>query len=115
MKALKSLMIFAIFLSLVGCAANIDRTRETKLSKYSEKDIKQKIIPEVTTRRDILIEFGVPVNTADYNNATQWVYHSERIDRRIYFFIPFINDRNQYITLSFSEKGVLKNYSYYEK
>ncbi|UNK63074.1 hypothetical protein [Buttiauxella ferragutiae] len=109
------LIILSLSLIIISCASNIDRTKETTLAQYSEKEIQGKLTSHVTTRRDVLIAFGVPAHPADYNSADKWYYHSEKLDRRIYFLIPFINDRNQNLVLNFSDKGVLTDYSYTDK
>ncbi|UVC31850.1 hypothetical protein [Pantoea sp. SOD02] len=98
-----------------SCAANVDRTKETRLSDYSEKEVKQKLVPEVTSRKDVLLTFGTPINPEDYNNAKRWQYYSKIVDRRIYFLIPFISDREQFLTVDFSDQGIITAYHYEEK
>ena len=115
MRVLYKAIISCLPLVIIACASNIDRTKETTLSQYSEKEIRGKLVPHLTTQRDVLITFGVPVQPTDYNSADKWYYHSETIDRRIYFLIPFINDRNQNLILNFSDKGVLTDYHYNDK
>jgi outer membrane protein assembly factor BamE (lipoprotein component of BamABCDE complex) len=115
MKPLHKLHVVAFSLLVISCAANVDRTKETSLAQYTENEIRGKLTPQVTTRRDALIAFGVPEYPADYNNGNKWYYHSEKLDRRIYFLIPFINDRNQNLTLHFSDKGILTDYTYTDK
>ena len=83
MKAINFLGVALACLLSASCASNYDGTKATSLAQYSEKEIKQKLIPEVTTRKDVLIAFGVPANTADYNNTRHWEYTSQIIDRRI--------------------------------
>ena len=111
MKFSYDLIIVTLSLIIISCASNIDKTKETTLAQYSEKEIRDKLISHVTTRRDVLIAFGVPAYPADYNSADKWCYHSEKLERRIYLLIPFINDRNQNLVLNFSDKGVLTDYS----
>jgi hypothetical protein len=115
MNFIGKLMTASLSLMLVSCAANVDRTKETTLARYSEKEIRSQLTPQVTSRRDVLIAFGVPTQPADYNSAQKWSYHSETLDRRIYFMIPFINDRNQNLVLNFSEEGKLTDYTYTDK
>lgn len=98
-----------------SCAANVDRTKETRLSDYSETEIKQKLVTEVTSRRDVLLSFGTPISPANYNNANRWEYYSKIVDRRIYFLIPFISDREQSLSVDFSEQGIVTAYRYDEK
>jgi hypothetical protein len=115
MKTSSKLIIASLSLMIVSCASNIDKTKETTLAQYSEKEIRGKLTPQITSRRDALIAFGVPASPADYNNADNWHYHSETVDRRIYFLIPFINDRKQDLLLNFSNKGILTDYNYSER
>lgn len=111
----KLINIGLVCLVVTSCAANVDRTNETRLSAYSESEIKQKLIPEVTRRKDILIDLGVPVNTADYNNTKHWEYYSKIVDRRIFLIIPIINDREQFLSIDFTNKGTMTAYHYTEK
>lgn len=115
MKAINFLGVALACLLSVSCASNYDGTKATSLAQYSEKEIKQKLIPEVTTRKDVLIAFGVPANTADYNNTRHWEYTSQIIDRRIYLIIPLNQDRKQHLSVDFSDKGILTSYNYIEK
>lgn len=115
MRAAKALGIVLLVLMSASCASNYDKTGATSLAQYSEKEIKQKITPEVTTRKDVLIAFGVPANTPDYNKVNHWVYTSKIVDRRIYLIIPVILDRKQYLSVDFSDQGIVSAYRYVEE
>lgn len=115
MKWGRLILTESIFALVSSCAANVDRTKETRLSDYSEKEIKQKLVPEVTSRKEVLLTFGTPINSVNYNNAKRWEYYSKIVDRRIYFLIPLINDREQSLTVDFSDKGIITAYHYDEK
>lgn len=112
---IKSITIGIICVIITACASNVDRTKETRLSEYSEKEIRNIITPEVTSRKDVLIKLGTPVNTENYNASTHWVYYSKITDRSIYLVIPIIKDREQFLTIDFSDKGIVSAYHYTEK
>ncbi|CNH14839.1 hypothetical protein [Yersinia intermedia] len=111
----KLISIVLVCALITSCASNVDRTNKTRLSEYSENEIKQKLIPAVTSRKDVIINFGVPVNTENYNNTKHWNYYSKIVDRRIYLIIPVINDREQFLAIDFSDEGMVTNYHYSEK
>lgn len=112
-----SRFLLICFIALVSssCASNYDRTKATNLAQYSEKEIRQRITPQVSTRKDILLAFGVPGNTVDYNNVNHWIYTSQIMDRRLYLIIPVILDRKQDLSIDFSDKGIVTSYNYVEK
>ncbi|CQJ31151.1 hypothetical protein [Yersinia enterocolitica] len=111
----KLISIALVCALITSCASNIDSTNKTRLSEYSENEIKQKLIPTVKSRKDVLINFGVPINTENYNNTKHWDYYSKIVDRHIYLIIPVINDREQFLAVDFSDEGVVTSYHYSEK
>lgn len=104
---------FPLFIS--SCIGSFDSTRTTELDKYSASSIKEKLIIGSSTKRDTLILLGMPNSPEDYNNSNEWTYKSDKTDRRIYFFIPFNNDKTQELRLEFNEKGVLSSLDYTDK
>lgn len=100
---------------LLSSCVSIDKTKASRLSEYSETEIKNKLILNVTTRKDVLIAFGPPENTTNYNAENKWVYTSEIIDHGLYIIVPVSNDRKQHLSLDFSDKGLLSDYNYQEQ
>ncbi|MBS0053904.1 outer membrane protein assembly factor BamE [Yersinia sp. Marseille-Q3913] len=115
MKGMKTSLILLLSCLLTACVGNIDKTHATHIAKYSESEIRQKLVPNVTNKRDVLIMLGTPTNVKDYNESNHWEYRSDITDRRIYLIIPINNDRKQLLTLNFSDKGVLSDYYYSDK
>ncbi len=109
---MKNVLTFMLALLLSGCMANIDRTRTNALDGYTETTIKEKLTAGSTTKKDILLLLGVPAFPLEYNKMNTWIYKSTRKDRRIYFFIPFNNDKDQILSLNFNSAGVLNSYNY---
>lgn len=105
--------VFPFFIS--SCMGDIDSTRAKELDKYTASSIKEKLIIGSSTKRDALVLLGMPYAPKDYNNSNRWVYKSDKKDRRIYFFIPFNNDKDQTLYLGFDEKGILYSLNYTDK
>lgn len=109
---MKNILTFMLAIFLSGCVANIDRTRANDLDGYTETTLKENLTAGSTTKKDVLLLLGVPAFPADYNKMNTWIYKSSRTDRRIYFFIPFNNDKDQTLSLNFNSAGVLISYNY---
>ena len=115
MRWVKMLIALSIPFAISACVGNIDSTRATVLDKYSESSIKERLLVGSSTKRDALILLGIPDSPDNYNNSSEWVYKSERKDRRLYLFIPVNNDKAQELTLKFDGKGVLSSLDYMDK
>ncbi len=109
---LKGIILFICVIS--SSCVSIDKTKASRLNEYSEAEIKNKLIINITTRKDVLIAFGPPENTVNYNEEKKWIYTSEIIDHGLYIIVPIFNDRKQHLSLEFSDKGLLSDYIYQE-
>lgn len=115
MSKIRKIMVLTLSFLLSACMVNVDRTRATELNKYSDSSIKEKLIIGSTTKKEVLILLGAPNSPKDYNNASEWVYKSVQIHRGIYLYIPFNNNKDQFLTLKFNEMGVLSSLEYIDK
>lgn len=115
MFKIRKIVVLILPFLLSACLVNVDKTRATELSNYSESSIKRKLIVGSTTKKDALILLGAPNSPKNYNNANEWVYRSVQVHRGIYLFIPFINDKDQSLSLKFDEMGILSSLEYSDK
>ncbi|MEE7536003.1 hypothetical protein IV503_30770 [Klebsiella huaxiensis] len=109
---LKGIILLACI--LLSSCVSVDKTKASKLSEYSEAEIKNNLILNITTRKDVLIAFGPPENTINYNEEKKWIYTSEIIDHGLYIIVPVFKDRKQHLSLEFSDNGLLSDYKYQE-
>lgn len=109
---MKRICILLMVILITACVGNIDKTSATDLDKYDEVTLKEKLTVGTTTKKDVLLLLGRPSLPEEYNNSIHWVYRSQKIDRRMYFLIPFNNSKNQMLSLNFTDAGVLLKYSY---
>ncbi|ALB67516.1 outer membrane protein assembly factor BamE [Cronobacter dublinensis] len=115
MKVKYSLLLAFTTIALNGCIANVDRTRATDLYNHSEKDIRTSIIVGQSTKKDVLLLLGAPATPKEFKTARNWIYASSVVDRRLYFFIPIIRDKDQLLLLEFNNEGVVSKMYYTEK
>lgn len=106
-------LLFSIF--LFSCASNIDKTQGSALQNYSKESLVKNIKADVTDKRDVLMMLGIPLNNPNYNKSPNWEYYSKVIDRNIWFFVPIFRDKEQFLSINFSETGLVKDYNYIEK
>ncbi|WP_159235609.1 hypothetical protein [Raoultella terrigena] len=99
---------------LLSSCVSIDKTKASRLSEYSEAEIKNKLVLNITTRKDALMAFGPPENAINYNEEKKWIYTSEIINHGLYIIVPVFKDRKQHLSLEFSDNGLLSNYNYQE-
>ncbi len=99
---------------LFSCASNIDNTQRSALVNYSKESLEKSIRANVTDKRDILMMFGAPPKNENYNDSSNWVYHSKIIDRSIFLFVPIFRDKEQFLSINFTEAGLVKDYVYTE-
>lgn len=111
-KKLKGLTLLMCIIA--SSCVSIDKTKASRLNEYSETEIKNKLIINITTRKDVLIAFGPPENTVNYNEEKKWIYTSEIIEHGLYIIVPIFNDRKQHLSLEFSDKGLLSDFNYQE-
>jgi outer membrane protein assembly factor BamE (lipoprotein component of BamABCDE complex) len=102
-------------MALSGCMANVDRTHSSDLNNYSEKVIRERIVTGKSTKKDVLLLLGTPATPKAFKSASTWIYASKIVDRRLYFFIPIIRDRDQLLLLEFNDAGVVSKMDYREK
>lgn len=110
----KRKMIIPCCSLLFSCASNIDNTQRSALVKYSEESLEKSIKANVTDKRDILMMFGIPPKNENYNDSSHWVYHSKIIDRSMLLFVPIFRDKEQFLSINFTEAGLVKDYLYTE-
>lgn len=115
MNVKKILLLAFTMISLNGCMANVDRTQASDLNNYSERDIRKSIVVGKSTKKDMLLLLGAPTIPKEFKTASNWFYASHVVDRRLYFFIPIIKDRDQLLLLEFNNDGVVSKMHYTEK
>ena len=112
---IKRISVLILPFLLSACMAHHDKIRATELNNYSESTIKEKLIIDSATKKDVLILLGAPNSPKDYNNSNEWLYKSFLIHRRMYLFIPVNKDKKQFLTLNFDGMGVLSSLKYRDK
>lgn len=115
MKVKNVFLLAFIIIALSGCIANVDRTQASELDNYSEKDIRKSIVVGKSTKKDMLLLLGAPVTPKDFKTASNWIYVSNVVDRRLYLIIPVFRDRDQLLMLDFNNDGVVSKIHYTEK
>ncbi|HCV65636.1 outer membrane protein assembly factor BamE [Serratia proteamaculans] len=107
------LSVVVIFL-LSGCARNVNKVGATELYNYNEKSIREKIIIGKSTKKDVLLLLGKPLEPDNYNGINDWVYISKVMERRLILLIPINNDKNQILKLSFDNDNIVRKIYYIE-
>lgn len=111
----KQAVILLCSIFLFSCASNIDKTQGSALKNYSKESLENNIKANVTDKRDVLMMLGMPLDNPNYNESPNWMYYSKIIDRNIWFFVPVFRDKEQFLSINFSEAGLVKDYVYTEK
>ncbi|WP_420420982.1 hypothetical protein [Simkania sp.] len=100
MKKLMTFILFTTFI-ITGC---VQKSGTNQLSSLSETSVDKMIQDGVTTKQDILNQFGVGYELM-YEKQETWVYRLSEIQAKSLNFIPLLNlfyhgNRNKTSTLT---------------
>lgn len=112
---MKLIIVAILSLLITGCLSNIDKTRETVLRDYSEKNINESFVVGKTTKKEVIGLLGAPTSPEVYNFKDTWIYYSQKTERYIFLIVPINRDANKTLILTFDKNKVLTNVKFIDK
>lgn len=113
---LKTILFIPVILSLPGCVIDSVRTHSTVLENVNNGNLHTLFIDGKTTKRDVLLKLGPPINVTDNMSNHRWIYHFRH--EKHPFLLPnssLFTGQDKLLTLLFDDKGVLTNAILVEK
>lgn len=100
--------LLSIVLSVSGCVLGSVRSHSTALADVDNDNLHTLFINGKTTKRDVLIKLGPPINDQGDRATPLWLYHYRHEKRTL--LLPKVGPlagQDKTLSLRFDEKGVL--------
>lgn len=104
----KATYLLSMVLSVAGCVLDSVRSHSTALEDVDNVNLHTLFINGKTTKRDVLIQLGPPINDQGDRATSLWLYHYRHEKRTL--LLPKVGPlagQDKTLTLRFDEQGVL--------